>query len=71
MGAFVTGDVGVMPFPFSDLSTNKRRPTLVLAELPGDDLIVCQITGDHRRKRRWFSKSFGIWIAISKGRSGS
>ncbi len=44
MGAFVTGDVVVMPFPFSDLSSNKRRPTLVLADLPGDDLIVCQIT---------------------------
>ena len=34
----------VVPFPFSDLSQSKRRPALVVAELPGDDLILCQIT---------------------------
>jgi len=34
----------VVPFPFSDLSTSKRRPALVLAGLEGDDLILCQIT---------------------------
>ena len=44
MGAFVRGDVVVLPFPFSDLSAAKRRPALVLAALPGDDVILCQIT---------------------------
>ncbi|MBV9868768.1 MAG: type II toxin-antitoxin system PemK/MazF family toxin [Abitibacteriaceae bacterium] len=44
MGAFIKGDVVVAPFPFSDLSGAKRRPLLVLAELTGDDVIVCQIT---------------------------
>jgi mRNA interferase MazF len=44
MGRFVSGDVVVVPFPFSDLSSAKRRPALVLAELEGDDRIVCQIT---------------------------
>ena len=34
----------VVPFPFSDLSQAKRRPALVLAELAGDDVILCQIT---------------------------
>jgi mRNA interferase MazF len=41
---FVRGDVVVVPFPFSDLSRAKRRPALVVAELKGDDLILCQIT---------------------------
>jgi mRNA interferase MazF len=44
MARFVKGDVVVVPFPFSDLTTAKRRPALVLATLEGDDLILCQIT---------------------------
>jgi mRNA interferase MazF len=40
----VKGDVVVVPFPFSDLTEAKRRPALVLAELDGDDRILCQIT---------------------------
>ena len=44
MGASVKGDVVVVPFPFSDLSTAKRRPALVVATLTGDDVILCQIT---------------------------
>jgi len=45
MGAFVKGDVIVVPFPFSDLSAAKRRPAFVVAALTGDDVILCQITG--------------------------
>jgi mRNA interferase MazF len=41
---FIRGEVVVVPFPFSDLTTAKRRPALVLAGLEGDDLILCQIT---------------------------
>lgn len=44
MARFVKGDVVVVPFPFSDLIRAKRRPALVVAELEGDDLILCQIT---------------------------
>jgi mRNA interferase MazF len=44
MGRFVRGEVVVIPFPFSDLSATKRRPALVVADLPGDDVILCQIT---------------------------
>ena len=44
MGKFIKGDVIILPFPFSDLSDNKKRPALVIASLPGDDIIVCQIT---------------------------
>jgi mRNA interferase MazF len=41
---FVKGDVVIIPFPFTDLSGNKKRPAFVAANLEGDDIIVCQIT---------------------------
>ena len=44
MAKFVKGSIVIVPFPFSDLSNSKRRPALVLANLKGDDLILCQIT---------------------------
>ena len=44
MGKFVKGDIVVIPFPFSDLSGSKRRPALVIADLDGNDMILCQIT---------------------------
>jgi mRNA interferase MazF len=43
------GKVVVVPFPFSDLSDSKRRPALVVADLTGDDLILCQITSQNAR----------------------
>lgn len=47
----VKGDVVVVPFPFSDLTQAKRRPALVVAQLEGDDLILCQITSQQIRDR--------------------
>ena len=47
MARFVKGDVVVVPFPFSDLTQTKRRPALVVANLSGDDLILCQITSQN------------------------
>lgn len=44
MAKFIKGEVVVIPFPFSDLTQTKRRPALILTELEGDDLILCQIT---------------------------
>ena len=44
MERFVKGDIVVIPFPFSDLSGSKRRPALVIANLRGDDILLCQIT---------------------------
>ena len=44
MEKFIKGDVVVIPFPFSDLSGSKRRPALIVSNLEGYDLILCQIT---------------------------
>jgi mRNA interferase MazF len=45
MARFIKGDVVVLPFPFSDLSANKKRPALVIAAPQTyDDLILCMIT---------------------------
>ena len=44
MARFVKGDVVVLPFPFSDLTQAKRRPAVVIADLKGDDVILCMIT---------------------------
>ncbi len=49
MERFVKGDIVVIPFPFSDLTGSKRRPALVIANLKGDDLILCQITSRNIR----------------------
>jgi len=44
MGKPLVGEVVVLPFPQTNLQSGKRRPALVVADLPGDDLILCQIT---------------------------
>jgi len=54
MGKFVKGDVVVLPFPFSNLSSAKRRPALVVAIASADDIILAQIT----------SRSFGDRYAV-------
>ena len=51
MERFVKGNVVVVPFPFSDLTQAKRRPALIIAELEGNDLILCQITSQSIRDR--------------------
>jgi mRNA interferase MazF len=38
------GEVVVVPFPFSDLQGGKRRPALVLIDLPGPDAVLAAIT---------------------------
>ena len=44
MGKPVVGEVVVLPFPQTNLQSGKRRPALVVADLVGDDLVLCQIT---------------------------
>jgi len=48
MGKPVAGEVVVLPFPQTDLKMGKPRPALVLVSLPGDDLILSQITSQAR-----------------------
>lgn len=48
MERFVKGDVVVLHFPYTDLSTTKKRPALVIATLKGDNIILAQITTKQR-----------------------
>jgi hypothetical protein len=41
VGKPVIGEVVVLPFPQTNLQAGKRRPALVVADLAGDDLILC------------------------------
>ena len=57
MGGFVKGDVVIVPFPFSNLLSSKRRPALVIAVPMSDDLILAQITSQS------FSDAYAIAIS--------
>jgi len=46
MGIPATGQVVLVPLPFSDLSRTKMRPAVVLAESNHDDWILCQVTSN-------------------------
>ena len=39
------GDIVFVSFPYSDLSSSKKRPVVILA-IKDDDLIVCSITSN-------------------------
>jgi mRNA interferase MazF len=52
MGLFAAGQVALLPFPFSDLSRNKLRPIIILANAGREDWIVCQITSNPFGDRR-------------------
>ena len=59
MGKPLIGEVVVLPFPQTNLQSGKRRPALVVADLVGDDLVLCQIT----RKQR--SDGYSISLALA------
>ena len=40
------GDVILIDFPFSDLTTRKRRPAVVLADAGRGDWVLCQVTSN-------------------------
>lgn len=49
------GDVILVPFPFTDQSTSKKRPAVVVSgdfyHRAGEDLIILAITSQTRRRR--------------------
>ncbi len=45
MERLVKGDIIVIPFPFTNLTTTKKRPALIISKPIGEDLLVTQITG--------------------------
>jgi mRNA interferase MazF len=44
MGAFAVRQIVLLPFPYSDLSAQKLRPALLLADVGRGDWLLCQIT---------------------------
>jgi mRNA interferase MazF len=41
-----TAAVGLVPFPFSDLTQSKLRPAVVLARAGLNDFVLCQMTSN-------------------------
>ena len=47
------GDIVLLPFPFSDLSSSKVRPAVVISNntYDGEDIIVCGVTSQNIHKQ--------------------
>jgi mRNA interferase MazF len=55
MERFVKGDIVVLPFPYTDFSSVKKRPALVIATLRGQNVILAQITTNQRNDEDFIS----------------
>ena len=47
-GKICKGRCCCITFPYSDSSSSKKRPALIISHLEGDDVILCQITSRQR-----------------------
>ncbi len=65
MGTPAVGSVVLLPFPYSDLSGQKLRPALALADVQRGDWILCQITS------RPYADSTAIEIAVDDFQTGT
>ena len=52
MGPFAVGSVVMIHFPFSDLSSSKLRPALLLGDAGNQDWVCAQITSRHYADKR-------------------
>ena len=50
MERFVSGDIVIVNFPFSDLPSSKKSPSLILRKIAGDDFVLCEITANSYEK---------------------
>lgn len=62
---FTKGEAVVLQFPFSDLSSSRKRPAVVVANLSGDDLILAQITSAFAR-----SDEYSLSLELKDFQSG-
>ncbi len=67
MGKRLAGEVVVLPFPQTNLQAGKRRPALVVAELTGDDVILCQITRQARSDNPLMAQQVVQWMGQCLG----
>jgi mRNA interferase MazF len=44
MERFIKGDIVVVAFPFSGMRDTKRRPAVIVAELEGNEVLICNVT---------------------------
>lgn len=51
--SFKKFDIVLVNFPFSDLTETKKRPSLVINSLKGDNTIFCQITTKRRNIQKY------------------
>ena len=68
MGAFVKGDVVVVPFPFSASTGSKRRPAIVVASWPlgaGTDYLLCLVSSQRA------TDPFLVTLAVSDIEGGT
>ena len=66
---FRQGDIILVPFPFTDLSTAKQRPALIISKnnynSKTDDIIICGITSNLK------DSNYSVLIANSDLSSGN